>query len=68
MNGLMLLAWIVGLGFLGACYLVAVGTDDAGHGPEDDLPAPEYVDRIAQHEQWRLDRAARLGIEQEYLP
>ena len=65
MNGLMLLAWIVGLGFLGACYLAAVGTDDAGHGPEDDLPRLDVSDQVVRHERWRRDRAARLGIEQE---
>lgn len=65
MNGLMLVAWIVGLGVLGACYLVAVGTDDAGHCPEDDLPRLDVSDQVVRHERWRHDRAERLGIEQE---
>ena len=62
MNGLILLAWIVGLGFLAACYIVAVAISEAPVR-EADLSRLDVLDGVGQHEQWRNDRAKRLGID-----
>jgi len=58
MDGLMLLAWIIGLSFLGMCVRVAVMLH------EDHEPDPVFVDameRAAEHEARMDARAARLG-------
>ena len=62
MNGLILLSWIVGLGFLTACYLVAAVISDAP-SQEADLSRLDVLDGVGKHEQWRNDRAKRLGID-----
>ena len=46
MNGLMLVAWIVGIGVLWACYIVAVAATDAGEAPGDDLSRLDVLDGV----------------------
>lgn len=64
MNGLMIVAWVVGLIVLGCCYAVAVAIADAADAP-DDLSRLDVLDGVGRHEQWRRARNARLGVEEE---
>ena len=48
MNGLTLVAWVVGLGVLWACYMVAVTIAEAGDASESDLPRLDELDAVGR--------------------